>query len=266
MTSRKPLVGGNWKMNTRRDSAGELARAVVDRAAEVTPGCEVVVIPPFPFLECVSVIVDESPVALGAQNLYPADDGAYTGEVNAGMLGCFGVTHVVVGHSERRHVLGESDAMIAAKLHAALTHGMTAILCVGETEDQRDAGDAERFTLHQLDAALASVPADATERLVIAYEPVWAIGTGRTATPDDAQAMHATIRRALVSQYDHATADSIRILYGGSVKPANASELFACPDIDGGLIGGASLHADDFLAIAHAAASTPDPVSKGDLA
>ncbi|MCA9295676.1 MAG: triose-phosphate isomerase [Phycisphaerales bacterium] len=251
-------------MNTRKASAIALARGVVAAVGDDVNRCDVVVIPPFTYLDAVAEIVAGTGISLGAQDVYPADDGAFTGEINASMLADLGVDTVVVGHSERRHVIGEPDAMIAAKLRAVLDHGLRAILCIGETEDQRDSGDADRFTLGQLSSALAGVAASAMDRLVIAYEPVWAIGTGRTATPADAQSMHAAIRAALISQYDDSIADSIRIQYGGSMKSANAADLCSCPDVDGGLIGGASLQAEDFAAIVRAAADASVTLEKAE--
>ncbi|MEM7227859.1 MAG: triose-phosphate isomerase [Planctomycetota bacterium] len=265
MTDRRPIVGGNWKMNTRRSSARELATAVVSSMADASPACDVVVIPPLVYLADVAEIVRGTSVRLGAQNVYPAADGAMTGEISIGMLQDLGVDTVVVGHSERRHEIGEPDALIAAKLRAVLESGLTAILCVGETLDQREGGDHERFTLGQLDSALAGLDSISADRLVIAYEPVWAIGTGMTATPADAQSMHAAIRQWLISQYDASLASSIRIQYGGSVKAGNAAELFAGPDVDGGLIGGASLNAEDFTAIVRAAAAPASLAQEGRL-
>jgi len=256
VVSRRPVVGGNWKMNLRRSSAMELAEAIGAGAESLAECCDILLAPPFVYLDVLAQVLADTPIELAAQDVYPGGDGAVTGEVNVAMLADLGVSTVIVGHSERRHVIGESDALIAAKLRAVLDHGLKAVLCVGETEDQRDAGDASRFTLHQLESALAGVEATAMARLIIAYEPVWAIGTGRTATPDDAQEMHSRIRAALESQYDGVIASSIRIQYGGSVKPANAGDLFGQPDVDGGLVGGASLAADDFLQIARAAAAT----------
>ncbi len=257
MASRRPIVGGNWKMNTRKATAIALARGVVEAVGDDAKRCDVVVIPPFTYLDAVADVLRGTNIALGAQDIYPADDGAFTGEINAAMLKDLGVDTVVVGHSERRHVIGEPDAMIAAKLRSVLDPGLRA--------DRGGAIALEGATLSgPISSALAGVDAGATDRLVIAYEPVWAIGTGRTATPEDAQAMHAAIRHALISQYDDSIADSIRIQYGGSMKSANAADLCSRPDVDGGLIGGASLQAEDFAAIVRAAADASVTLEKAE--
>ena len=196
----------------------------------------------------------DAPIALGAQDAYFQRDGAFTGEVSLAMLADCGVTHVLTGHSERRHVIGESDELVGKKTQAVLDAGLTCVLCIGETLGQREAGDTDAVNERQARAALAAVTPDHFERLIIAYEPVWAIGTGRTATPGDAQAAHASIRALLADMFDQPIADATRIIYGGSVNAENAGELFAQPDIDGGLIGGASLDADNFTVICRAAA------------
>lgn len=214
--------------------------------------CEVMVCPPFPYLAQAQAVLSASPVGLGAQTLseYPA--GAFTGEVGAEMLREFGCRYVLVGHSERRSLFGESDAVVAAKLAAALAAGLVPVLCLGETLAEREAGQTEAVVSRQLQAVLDRVGVAALSGVVLAYEPVWAIGTGLTATPAQAQAVHAHIRACLAAR-DAAVAAEVRILYGGSVKPQNAQELFGQQDIDGGLIGGASLVAEDFLAICRAA-------------
>jgi triosephosphate isomerase (TIM) len=242
------LIAGNWKMHTSRAEAVALAEAAASVAADL-PAIEVAIMPPFPWLEAVYERIAGSAVQLGAQNLHEADRGAHTGEVAGEMLREVGCRYVIVGHSERRHLMGETDDQVGAKVAQAQRCGLRPILCVGETLDQRDAGREAEVVARQLGAALAG--ADLTAGLVIAYEPVWAIGTGRTATPEQAQAMHALIRESIGSRPGGA---GLRILYGGSVKPDNAAELFARPDVDGGLIGGASLDADAFAAIARAAA------------
>jgi triosephosphate isomerase (TIM) len=259
--TRIPIVGGNWKMNTNRASAKALAEAVVAGAGDVggAVGCEIVLFPPFPYLALVGEVLRGSGIALGAQDLWHAPDGACTGEVSAAMLRDVGVTHVLAGHSERRHTPGlrEADELVSAKLRAALDAGLSVILCIGETIEQREAGRTEEVVLGQLRAGLHGVSAEEMRRVVIAYEPVWAIGTGRTASPQDAQTVHKVIREALgggPGGYDGGTAEAVRIQYGGSVKGGNAAALFAQPDIDGGLIGGASLDASEFLAIVRAAA------------
>ena len=255
MSQRKAFVGGNWKMNTHRASAEALAANVAASCKNLSASCEIVVFPPFPYLLGVGQQLTNNPgVALGAQDVWHEPDGAYTGEVSTSMLKDAGVSHVLAGQSERRHVIGEDDALIHRKLKASLAAELNVVLCVGELLEQREAGQTEQVVLGQVEAALEGVPADQLTRVIIAYEPVWAIGTGRTASPDDAQAVHSAIRKAVASGYDDATAGALRIVYGGSVKGSNANALFAQPDIDGGLIGGASLDAGEFEAIVRAAA------------
>ena len=247
MSTRRILVAGNWKLNTDRDSAIALAKGVAD--ATTGAAAEVVVIPPTCLLDPVAQAVAGSHVAVGAQNMHPAAKGAFTGEAAGPMLTSLGVQYVVCGHSERRHIFGEASAFVGEKVAAAHAHGLTPILCVGETLDDREAGRTEAVVGEQLDAGIAGLDRDQLAATVIAYEPVWAIGTGRTATPDQAQAVHAFIRGRLAAAHGDALAQVVRIQYGGSVKPANASELLAQPDIDGALVGGASLTADSFAAI-----------------
>jgi triosephosphate isomerase len=253
MASRTPIVGGNWKMNTDLAGAVELADTIVARCDELMDRCEVVLFPPFPYLQAVGRTMGHHAVALGAQNVYHEPAGAFTGEVSVAMLVDLGVSHVLVGHSERRHVLGEEDELISRKLRAALAGGLRVVLCVGETIEQREAGRTEAITVGQVVAGLAGVPAEQITRVIIAYEPVWAIGTGRTASPEDAQSVHGLIRRTVAERYDETSADSIRIQYGGSVKASNARDLFSQPDVDGGLVGGASLDGDQFAQIIEAA-------------
>ncbi|NUQ52167.1 MAG: triose-phosphate isomerase [Phycisphaerales bacterium] len=257
MHERKPFVGGNWKMNTNRTTSADLTRAVVDGLARVE-GVEVAVYPPFPYLLAVRSILRDrsSSIRMGAQNAYHRPDGAYTGEISIEMLKDCGATTVLVGHSERRHVIGEQDELINAKVRAVLEAGLECVLCVGETIGEREAGHTDPVNQRQVRAGLADVPGDWVNRLVLAYEPVWAIGTGKTATPDDAQAVHRKLRQLLSGLYGPEIAARTRIIYGGSVKPSNAAELFAQPDIDGGLIGGASLKPEDFVGIVKAAATT----------
>ncbi len=255
--ARTPIVGGNWKMNTVRASAVELALAVSRDAADaIEAGVEVAVFPPFVYLDAVGTALrsEKSPVLLGAQDLYFAPSGAFTGEISADQLRDIGVSIVLTGHSERRHIMGESDELVGKKTRAALQSGLRVVLCIGETLQERESGMTDHVNERQIRAGLAGVEAGQLERLVIAYEPVWAIGTGRTATPSDAQAAHSQIRRVLFELYDIHAAGSVRIQYGGSVNAENAAELFAQPDIDGGLIGGASLKPESFVAIADAAA------------
>lgn len=253
MGRRLPIVGGNWKMNTNRASASSLAAAVASSPHD-SSAVEVVVFPPFPYLLEVSRALKGSAVMLGAQDLFHEPDGAFTGEISAAMLRDCGCTWVLAGHSERRHVIGESDDLVNRKTLAALAAGLRVILCIGETREQREAGETDEVNTWQLATGLKNVSAGRMSGVVIAYEPVWAIGTGLTATPEDAQAAHAAIRRTLAEVFDAATAAATRIQYGGSMKPGNAAGLMKMPDIDGGLIGGASLNAEDFGAIVQAAA------------
>jgi triosephosphate isomerase (TIM) len=245
---RIPLLAGNWKMYKTIAEAVELVEALLRDVGD-TSDREVLVCPPFTALHALSPLLQESPIALGGQDVFYEEQGAYTGAVSPLMLRDVGCRYAIVGHSERRQIFGEVDAVINRKLHAALKHGLRPILCVGETKPQRDVGQAEAIVVEQVRAGLANVGAEAIGEVVIAYEPVWAIGTGDTATPADAQAMHATIRGTLAELYDSSAADAIRIQYGGSVKPDNVDELMAQPDIDGALVGGASLKADSFLRI-----------------
>ena len=244
------LVVGNWKMNTDLDGAVRLASEVVRETGGAASG--VGVCPPAVWLDAVAERVRGSAVRLGAQNVHPEAEGAFTGEVSAPMLAALGVDLVVVGHSERRQLFGETSAFVAGKMRAALGAGLVPILCVGETLEERDAGDAEATVLGQLSASLDGVSVGSAEALVVAYEPVWAIGTGRTASPDQAQAMHAALRAALADRLGGA-GRGVALLYGGSVKPANAADLFAQPDLDGALVGGASLDAAAFGQIVAAA-------------
>ena len=241
--ARTPLVAGNWKMHGSRASNKALLDALLGGIAGVA-GVECAVCVPFPYLGEVAEQLRGSALAWGAQNVSEHARGAYTGEVSAAMLKEFGCRYVIVGHSERRQLFGESDSQVAGKFAAALDAGLTPILCVGETLEDREAGRTEEVVARQLDAVLKQ---KSLSEAVLAYEPVWAIGTGRTATPEQVQAVHAFARRRIFK--------ATRILYGGSVKPENAAAIFAMPDVDGGLIGGASLVEEDFLAIARAAAA-----------
>ncbi len=247
---RTPLIAGNWKMYKTVAEAVELVEALLTSAEQgYASEREVLVCPPFTALYPLAPLLADSSIALGAQNMYHADEGAFTGEISPVMLKDIGCRYVILGHSERRQIFGEDDALINRKVHAALKHGLTPVLCIGETKPQRDAGDAETVTLGQLRASLHGLSATQARGVVLAYEPVWAIGTGDTATPADAQAMHAAIRAALASDYGQDIADAVRVLYGGSVKPDNVDALMAQPDIDGALVGGASLKADQFVRI-----------------
>jgi len=248
---RMPLIVGNWKMYRDHLEAIQLVQKLAYHLQkEDYEDQEVVVCPSFVSLRSVQTLIqsDKLPLLLGAQNCFDQDEGAYTGEVSAPMLARLAVAYVLAGHSERRSVFGESDAVVKAKADAILRHGMKAIVCVGEDADDRDAGRADEVVLAQIKGSLAGFDASHADELVIAYEPVWAIGTGRTATPDDAQSMAATIRGALTDQFGEA-AGSMRVLYGGSVKPGNIAALMAADDVDGVLVGGASLSAEDFALI-----------------
>ena len=246
------LIAGNWKMNSRRQAAAELARAVVD-GLKRREGVEVALCPPAVYLSDVVSVCSPSKVAVGGQNLYPAEDGAYTGELNAAMLRDVGCKYVILGHSERRAIFGESDDFVNKKLHAALAAGLTPIVCVGETLEQRESGQTEDVVRGQLEGSLAGLSSEQMAGSAIAYEPVWAIGTGKTATPQQAEAVHAFIRGWLADKFGAGIAKSVILQYGGSVKADNAAELLKQPNIDGALVGGASLKADGFLAICHAA-------------
>lgn len=247
---RQRLVAGNWKLNGSRELVRSLVGSLVS-AVDESVEADVAVCPPFVYLDSAAGLLEGSRVRLGAQDVCAEDSGAYTGEVSAQMLAEVGCHYAIVGHSERRSLYGEDDALVARKFVAAAGAGLVPILCVGETLEEREQGVIEAVIAHQLDAVIAAAGADAVAEAVVAYEPVWAIGTGRTANPDQAQAVHAFIRGRL--RESTPVADSCCMLYGGSVKPDNAAELFAMPDIDGGLIGGASLDASAFLAICQAA-------------
>lgn len=249
---RTRLVAGNWKMNGRLQDNASLLTVLQLNAAKSNWACQVTVCVPYPYLTQARAILGDSTVTWGAQDVSEYGDGAYTGEVSAGMLKDLRCAHVLVGHSERRALFGESDQVVAAKFDAALKADVMPILCVGETLAEREAGITGEVVTRQLDAVLAQSGVAALAGAVVAYEPVWAIGTGKTASPQQAQEVHALIR-ARVARDDAAVAGGLRILYGGSVKAANAAELFAMPDIDGGLIGGASLVPADFIAICAAA-------------
>lgn len=250
MTRRK-FVAGNWKMFTDTRSAHDLAVAVAH--GRWTNDVLVAVCPPFPYLSVVANALQGSRVAMGAQDVYPAMEGAFTGEVSPAMLLDVGCQYVIVGHSERRHVLGETDEFVARKLVAVLDAGLKAIYCVGETLDERQANETEAVCGRQLACGLAGVRPEWCDRLTIAYEPVWAIGTGHNATPAQAQDIHRFIRQAFAERFGQEAAEKLTIQYGGSVKPENAAELLGQPDVDGALVGGASLKANTFLAIVHAA-------------
>ncbi len=249
--SRRPFVAGNWKMNLRDTSARQLAAAVRDGLG--SDHCEVAVCPPSVYLGAVAETLRGSSVGVGGQNMWPREDGAFTGEINAAMLVDLGCKYVILGHSERRQFCGETDSVVAEKCGAAFAGGLIPIVCVGETLEERDQDRTEQVVTTQVEGSLQGVSLENAPHLVIAYEPVWAIGTGRTATPEQAEAVHAVIRQVLGRLFSPEIADQIRIQYGGSVKPNNALELLGQPNIDGALVGGASLKAEDFLAIIQAA-------------
>lgn len=245
------LVAGNWKSNGNLESNQRLLDAVRSEALSLR-GVECALCVPHPYLYQARQILAGTPVTWGAQDLSPFGAGAYTGAVNAAMLLEFGCRYAIAGHSERRAIFGETDALVAAKFDAAIHAGLVPILCVGETLQDREAGVTEIIVGRQLDAVISKSGVGALEKAVVAYEPVWAIGTGKNATPEQAQTVHAFIRNRVAAS-DAVVAAGLRILYGGSVKAANAAQLFAQPDIDGGLIGGASLVGEEFMAICHAA-------------
>lgn len=252
---RRKLVVGNWKMNGRRESNAALLRGLVE---SVPLGIDAAICVPFPYLEQAALALSDGAVRFGAQDVSERTDGAYTGDVSAGMLADCGCHFVIVGHSERRALHCEADAIVGAKAKAALAAGITPIVCVGESLEEREADRVDAVLLRQLGALRESLGQDELARVALAYEPVWAIGTGRSATPAQAQAVMALIRDWLAAQGVDAAASSI--LYGGSVKPASAEELFSLPDCDGGLIGGASLVAAEFVAICAAAVNASNRV------
>jgi len=251
---RKPFVAGNWKMNTDTHTSVDLSKRIAAGSSEVAGhSVTVAVCPPFTYLQSVAKALSASHIAVGAQDVYFESNGAFTGEISTSMLKDIGCTYVLCGHSERRHVIGETDELINKKAAAAIAGGLLPILCVGELLAERDAGQTEQIVSRQLKKGLSGLSAEKISAVTIAYEPVWAIGTGRTATPQQAQEAHNFIRKQLAQIYDDMLAEEIRILYGGSAKPANAENLMNQDDVDGLLVGGASLNADDFLAIIQAA-------------
>jgi triosephosphate isomerase len=249
MSHRSKVVVGNWKMNGSLASNAVLLDALVARE---TGGCEVGLCVPYPYLAQAAVALDGSAIELGSQDVSEYAQGAYTGEISAAMLIEFGCRYAIVGHSERRIWFGDTSERVALKADRAIDAGLTPIVCVGESLQEREQGRAEEIVAMQLDAVLQRIGVHAMAATVLAYEPVWAIGTGKTASPEQAQAMHAVIRKH-VGEFDAQVAAMVKILYGGSVKASNAASLFGCEDIDGGLIGGASLIADDFICIVDAA-------------
>ena len=251
---RKHIVAGNWKMNKTFSEADELISDIIEKleTIDLDRNTQLILCPPFPYLEMTSDYSDDSYFLVGAQNVSDQESGAYTGEVSAAMLESMELDYCIVGHSERRAYYHETDAIVAAKVNQLLKHNLQPIVCVGEVLEEREAGKQFEVVEKQVREGLFHLSAEDFGKIVIAYEPVWAIGTGKTATPEQAQEMHAHIRSLIAKQYGQAVADETSILYGGSCKPSNAKELFANPDVDGGLIGGASLKADDFIGIATA--------------
>ncbi len=250
--ARKPFMAGNWKLNLDHlEAIAHVQKIAFGLNDDDFAAVEAGVMVPFTDIRSVQTLVDadDLKVVYGSQDISAHDKGAYTGEISGSMLSKLGCTYAVIGHSERRQYHGEDDAIVNAKVKAAYRHGLTPIMCIGEVKEEREAGIQEQVTLGQLDGGLVDIPADQAATIVIAYEPVWAIGTGLTATPQDAQDMCGAIRRRLTELYGSDVAEAIRIQYGGSVKSANAAEIMAGPDVDGALIGGASLDADEFVAI-----------------
>ncbi len=245
---RRPFIAGNWKMNLNRATAVALAEGVAKEASKYT-AVDVAVCPPSVYLDVVGKALAGSVVGLGAQNVYFEAEGAFTGEVSAGMLCDVGCRYVILGHSERRHILGETDAEINKKVVAALTAGLIPIVCVGELLSEREAGKTHQVIRRQFDGSLGGLSAEQFTKIVIAYEPVWAIGTGKVATPAQAEEVHLDLRKMIADRYNKEIAELIRLQYGGSVKPDNAAELLGQPNIDGALVGGAALKLDSFIGI-----------------
>ncbi len=249
--ARRLFIAGNWKMNTNAADGVALAKGLREALADVD-GIDMAVCPPAVYLAGIAEALSGSNIAVGAQNCYYEDKGAYTGENSAAMVQDVGCTYVVLGHSERRHVFGESDEWINLKVLKALSVGLKPILCVGELLSEREADETEQVVTRQVKLGLEGIGKAEMASVTIAYEPVWAIGTGKTASPEQAQQVHAMIRQLLTDLYDADVAQAVQIQYGGSVKPSNANELLSCEDIDGALVGGASLTVDDFAAIVRA--------------
>ncbi|MEL7123485.1 MAG: triose-phosphate isomerase [Bacteroidota bacterium] len=247
-SKRKKIVAGNWKMNKDYNEGRDLVKQIVEGVS--SNDTLVIICPPYIHLyNTYNKLNDISNIRLGAQNCHHEESGAYTGEVSAAMIKSTGAEYVILGHSERREYFNETDELISAKIKKALSHGLSPIYCCGEKLDIREANEHEAFVENQIKTALFTLTAEEFSKVVIAYEPVWAIGTGKTATPEQAQEMHQHIRQLIANHYDATVADATSILYGGSCKPHNAESLFSQPDVDGGLIGGASLKANDFMAI-----------------
>ena len=254
---RKKIIAANWKMNKDVDEASEFVYAFQNEMKDYHGSAEVVICPPFIALDAAGELLLESPFKLGAQNFHFENDGAFTGEISARMLKSLGIHYVIVGHSERRQFFGETDEIVAKKVRKALSSDLKVILCVGESLAERDGGITEKVLERQIKAALAGLTEQQLASLVVAYEPIWAIGTGRNATPQQAQDAHAFIRATVAGMFGKVAASALTIQYGGSVKPENAAELLSQPDVDGALVGGASLKADSFAKIVKSS-----PVSK----
>lgn len=248
---RKNIVAGNWKMNTTLSEGVELANEINDRVKNTPHNCEVIICVPFTHLTSVNAVIEPNSVSLGAENCSEHDKGAYTGEVSASMVKSTGADYVILGHSERRQYFGENNEQLLKKTREALSNGLNPIFCVGEVLEERENGSYNEVVKGQIEALFDLIPED-FKKIVIAYEPVWAIGTGKTATAEQAQEMHAHIRKVIEEKYGKEIASDTSILYGGSCKPENAKEIFSKPDVDGGLIGGAALKADSFLGIIEA--------------
>jgi triosephosphate isomerase len=250
---RPKVIAGNWKMNKDLAESESLITNLKAKLGNGVGGVQVIICPPFTSLALARELIKGSPLKLGAQNMYHEDEGAYTGEISATMLRSVGCTHVILGHSERRQYFGETNELINKKAKKALASGLIPIICVGETLEEREKGITGQVVTAQVKGVLKDIPASDVEKLIIAYEPVWAIGTGRNATPEQAEEVHRLIRKLIGQLYNWATADTLLIQYGGSVKPENAVELLQQPDIDGALVGGACLKADSFYQIILAA-------------
>ncbi|MDE6268135.1 MAG: triose-phosphate isomerase [Muribaculaceae bacterium] len=249
---RKKIVAGNWKMNTTLEEGVGLAKDVNQALSKATPKCDVIIAVPFTHLASINAVINPTKLGLGAENCADHKSGAYTGEVSASMVASTGATYVILGHSERRQYYGETSEILKEKVNLALANNLTPIFCIGEVLEERENGTYLDVVKKQIEEALFDLSAEDFSKLILAYEPVWAIGTGKTATDDQAQEMHAHIRSVIASKYGKEVADNTSILYGGSCKPSNAPQLFAKPDVDGGLIGGASLDAESFMGIVNA--------------
>ncbi len=250
---RRKIVAGNWKMNLDHKEGKIVSGRIVDLLKEIETSCEVILIPPFTTIPAVADVIAGTGIGLGAQDLWYEGNGAFTGEISTAMLSSLGCGYVLVGHSERRHIIGEKGPLLSKKLRAALGGSLSPIYCVGELLKEREAGKARDVVSRQVEEVLSGLRDDEIARIVVAYEPVWAIGTGKTATPEDASSMHALIRGLLAEMFDQEAAEEVPILYGGSVKPGNAADLLGRENIDGALVGGASLDPSSFLGIISAA-------------